>query len=49
MKSWDRLEVNYRALKKVFDHYILYSECKKNMINGDLTLDNIILKIEKSI
>ena len=47
MKSWDRLEVNYRALKKVFDHYILYSESKENMINGDLTLDNIIFKNRK--
>ena len=47
MKSWDSLTVNYQALKKVFDHYILYSKGKKNMINGDLTLDNIIFKNRK--
>lgn len=47
MKSWDKLEVNFQALKKVFTHYMSYTKGKKDIINGDLTLDNIIFKKNK--
>ena len=42
MKSWDRIENNYKSLIRVLKHYISYSKRRKDKINGDLTFDNII-------